>query len=279
MVTVVCTRWLDAFPASYVTVLRNAVAAHLDREHRFICVTDNPDGLDSDVEGVAMPDLGIPLRYQKRGCWPKLSIFAPEVLPPSEPTLYLDLDLMVRGDLGCFFDRIEQTGGFHALREWNPAPWNLVPLSLRPHRGVQGSILGFYPEQQYDLFDRFMQNKEKAFETYPLDQDFLSAEAGKPTDWPFEWTASFKWHCCTYYPLNKLMPEIREPKRQKIVVFHGNPRPIDVVPLGEYRWGTKRKFGHGPVDWVRNYWLRHDPSWTDEVDQSSQKKDQLGRCA
>ena len=146
MVTVVCTRWLDAFPASYVTVLRNAVAANLDREHRFICVTDNPDGLDSDVEGVAMPDLGIPLRYQQRGCWPKLSIFAPGVLPPSEPTLYLDLDLMVRGDLGCFFDRIEETGGFHALREWNPAPWNLLPLSMRPHRGVQGSILGFYPE-------------------------------------------------------------------------------------------------------------------------------------
>ena len=78
MVTVVCTRWLDPFPASYVTMLRNAVAANLKREHQFVCVTDDPSALESGVEGLQMPEMGIPLRYQRRGCWPKLSIFDPE---------------------------------------------------------------------------------------------------------------------------------------------------------------------------------------------------------
>ena len=275
MVNVVCTLWGDAFPACYVTVLRNAVAANLTKDHRFFCVTDNPSALGPGIEGVQMPEMGIPLQYRKQGCWPKLSIFAPGVLPADNPTLYLDLDLMVQGDLSPFFDRIIQQPGFHALREWNPTLWSLVPLSMRPHRGVQGSLLGFIPKQQYGIYERFMADPEAAWTKYPLDQDFLtdtvaSSSGDQPNevhDWPFEWTASFKWHCLKYYPLNRIMPKINRPQRAKVVVFHGNPRPIDVVPLGDYRWGTKRKFGFGPVDWVREYWLRHDPTWTDDAPQ------------
>ena len=50
MATVVCFRWFDAFPLSYVKLLRNAVRANLARPHRFICVTDNPRALAGDVE-------------------------------------------------------------------------------------------------------------------------------------------------------------------------------------------------------------------------------------
>jgi hypothetical protein len=240
-------------------MLRNAVAANLKREHRFVCVTDDPSALESGVEGLQMPEMGIPLRYQRRGCWPKLSIFAPNLLPKSTPTLYLDLDVVVRQNLDCFFDRLETNRGFYALREWNPTLWNLAPASMRPNRGVQGSILGFYPEDQVKLFDEFVQNMDAHCQQHALDQDYLTVHAKAVQFWPLDWTVSFKWHCVKYYPLNKLIPKIKEPSSAKIVVFHGKPRPIDVVPLGDYRWGTKRKFGHGPVDWVRDYWIRHNP--------------------
>ncbi|EGF24479.1 hypothetical protein [Rhodopirellula baltica] len=265
MATVVCTRWLDAFPASYVTVLRNAVAANLNRPHRFVCVTDNVAGLTDGVEGVQMPDLGIPMQRQQKGCWPKLSILAPGVLPADEPTLYLDLDVMVNQNLDGFFDRLEAERGFHALREWNPTLWNLAPLKMRPDRGVQGSILGFFPGEQAQLFHRFNENQQECFERFPLDQDFLTENVEDVRYWPYEWTASFKWHCLKYYPFNQLFPEIKRPAKAKVVVFHGNPRPIDVVPQGDYYWGTKRKFGRGPVDWVRAYWLRHDASWAENL--------------
>jgi hypothetical protein len=265
LVTIVCTRWLDAFPASYVTVLRNAVAANLKRDHRFLCVTDNVAGLQDGVEGLPIPDLGIPLNFQKFGCWPKLSILKPGLLPPDQPTLYLDLDLLIRSDIGSFIERIESQRGFHAIREWNPTPWSLLPLSLRPHRGVQGSILGFYPQEQVGLFDRFISNLDLHFKTYALDQDFLTDNVASVHDWPSSWIASFKRNCLWYYPINQILPGIHEPKKAKVVVFHGNPRPIDVVPLGNYRWGTKRKFGNGPVDWVRKYWLRHDHRWCDNA--------------
>jgi len=264
MATVVCCRWLDAFPASYVRILRNAVRAHLSRPHRFILVTYNPRGLDSDIETARLPDMGLPLLYRKKGCWPKLSIFAPGVLPPDEPTLYLDLDMLIRDDIDAFLDRVEQEGGFHALREWNPTMWSLLPLAMRPDRGVQGSILGFIPREQRHIYDRFMDDPLAICTTYHLDQDFLSEAAVPRSYWPHAWTASFKWHCVRYWPLNAMFPRITEPTRARVVVFHGRPRPIDVVPLGDYRWGTSRKFGYGPVPWVRDYWLRHDETWVDE---------------
>jgi len=263
MATVVCCRWLDAFPASYVTLLRNAVRANLSRPHRFVCVTDNPGGLDAGIEAVPMPDMGLPLEHRRHGCWPKLAIFAPDLLPPDEPTLYLDLNMMIRGPIDCFLDRIEQGRGFHALREWNPTIWTLLPLALRPDRGVQGSIIGFIPREQRHIYDRFMADPQAVYTNYDLDQDFLTDVAAPRTYWPHEWTASFKWHCARYWPLSVVFPGVREPDWAKIVVFHGKPRPIDLVPLGDYRWGTARKFGYGPVDWVRNYWLRHDESWVD----------------
>lgn len=268
MVTVVCTRWLDAFPTSYVRLLRNAVRENLHRPHRFICVTDNPGALRRDgIEAARMPDMGIPLQYQKKGCWPKLGIFAPGVLPPQSPTLYLDLDLLVRDRLDAFFDRIEASGGFHALREWNPTLWSFLPVSLRPDRGVQGSILGFIPREQEWIYHDFMDRREAITGGYPLDQDYLTETVKDRHYWPFKWTASFKWHCVPYYPLNLVFPTIREPRKARIVVFHGKPRPIDVVPEGNYRWGTSRKFGYGPVPWVRDYWLRHDESWAEPGEQ------------
>lgn len=275
MVTVVCTRWLDAFPASYIRVLRNAVRANLEMDHRFICLTDNPGGLDTDIEAMLMPEMNIPLQYKKSGCWPKLSIFAPNLLPPDQPTLYLDLDVLIKGNITPFFEQIRSRPGLHALREWNPSLWSLAPLSIRPDRGVQGSILGFIPQDSHDIYHRFLADRTIP-ERYGLDQDYMTDTVKKRHYWPFEWTASFKWHCTKYYPLNKLLPGINEPTNAKIVVFHGRPRPIDVVPLGNYRWGTKRRFGYGPVPWVRDYWLRFDEQW---VEQSNGDRTHLANTA
>lgn len=271
MVTVVCARWFDAFPESYVRVLRNAVKANLPLEHRFICITDNPGGLDPGIESVQLPDMGIPLRYQKSGCWPKISMFAPGLLPADVPTLFLDLDILIRQDLSPFFERIQTEPGLHALREWNPSLWNLAPLTLRPDRGVQSSILGFIPKDCQQIYYDFIADPTIP-ERYVLDQDFLTDCVEPRHYWPYEWTASFKWHCTRYFPANRLLPKVIEPTDAKIVVFHGRPRPIDVVPLGNYRWGTKRRYGFGPVDWVRKYWLRYDDQWIDAPAPTPRKR-------
>lgn len=264
MVTVVCARWLDAFPSSYIRILRNAVQDQLGRRHRFICVTDNPNAIDDDIETALLPDTGIPLKHQRTGGWPKLGIFAAGVLPDDAPALYLDLDVVIRGSLDCFFSQIENRGGFHSIREWNPTLWNLLPARLRPDRGVQGSMLGFIPREHYWVHEFFRRNQERILSSYYNEQQFLGSAIVDRHYWPLPWTASFKRHCTHYYPINLLLSKNKEPRRAKVVIFHGTPRPIDLVPLGNYRWGGRRRFGYGPVPWVRGYWLRYDASWQEQ---------------
>ena len=63
MITFVCWKWHDArvgrmFTAHHVNVLAASVRRHYDAAHRFVCVTDEPDGLADGIEHVPMPQTG-----------------------------------------------------------------------------------------------------------------------------------------------------------------------------------------------------------------------------
>ena len=44
---------------------------------------------------------------------------------------------------------------------------------------------------------------------------------------------------------------------RQFIVFHGKPRPIDVMGPPGQTWGGKRHAGDQPVPWARDYWLRY----------------------
>ncbi|HWL07942.1 MAG TPA: hypothetical protein VNQ76_06040 [Planctomicrobium sp.] len=254
MVTVVCMKWGTPFPAEYVNVLYNGVCRNLSQPFQFVCFTDDPKGLDPNIVAKPIPEIDLPPERWKSGCWPKLTIFKAGALEGTEAALYLDLDVMVQGPLDPFFDQIKSTGGFHILREWNPALWNLLPVGLRPDRGCQGSIIGWVPGEHDYIFEELVADLDDAFSRCVTDQDFLTYTARNRQYWPHEWCVSFKRTCLWYYPFNLLFKKVPQPKKARVVVFHGDPRPVDLVQEGNSRWGTNRKFGFGPVGWVKDYW-------------------------
>lgn len=255
---VVCCKWGRPFPAEYVNMLCRAVADNLSEPHRFVCLTDDAKGLIPEVEAIALPEMGIVEERKGFGCWPKLSIFKPGIFGEDEiPVLYLDLDIMILRPIDAYFQRIRELRGLNVQREWNPTLWSLAPLALRPDRGVQGSVIGFYPSEQRHLYDRFVADPDAVYATCNDDQVFITRESPQRRYWPFDWSSSFKWHCVKYFPLNRIFPKIRKPAKSKVLVFHGSPRPADLVRNDRSRWGTKRKFGYGPVDWVKEYWTRY----------------------
>lgn len=74
----------------YVGRLARAVARHLSRPHRFVCLTDSQDDLGEGVEVV-------PLLHRWPGFWAKVELFRPGLF--DGPVLYLDLDTVICGDL------------------------------------------------------------------------------------------------------------------------------------------------------------------------------------
>lgn len=101
---IVCLKTGDKYGDHYVNRLASMTARHLDRPHRFVCFTDTPlDGIDCRP-----PPCGLP------GWWGKVGFFRPD-LEIEGPFVYLDLDMLVVGDLGPLFE----TGAeFATIRQW-----------------------------------------------------------------------------------------------------------------------------------------------------------------
>ena len=73
-VTILCMKWGTMYGPEYVNHLREGVARHLKRPHRFVCFTDDATGLRPDVQALPLPGLGLPAGHGDKR-WQKLALF------------------------------------------------------------------------------------------------------------------------------------------------------------------------------------------------------------
>ena len=116
MLTVVCFKWertstgfklpsqrVTRYTAKHVLRLRNMVARHYPKPHRFVCITDDPTGLD-DIETLPLWSQYLVLG----GCYHRLQLFGKHMREFIGPRfVMLDLDVVITGDLTPVFDRTE----------------------------------------------------------------------------------------------------------------------------------------------------------------------------
>lgn len=118
MITVVTFKWATpgyraTFTSEHVNILRRMVARHYRKPHRFLCITDDPAGLDGGIETFPLWDdhrsVPNPTGGGRPSCYLRLKLFDPamrEVL--GDRFVMMDLDAVVLGDLSPIFDRPEQ---------------------------------------------------------------------------------------------------------------------------------------------------------------------------
>ena len=68
MISIVTIKWGDKYPAEYVNKLYRAIERNLTVRHRFVCLTDNDEGIHKDV-------FTMPLFGDFRGWWNKMLLF------------------------------------------------------------------------------------------------------------------------------------------------------------------------------------------------------------
>lgn len=117
MLSVVTFKWekpgyRSLFTSENVNILQRMVARNYQRPHRFLCVTDDPRGLDSGIEAVPLWDdfskLTNPTWANGPSCYRRLKVFSQwfgEIA--GEKFVVLDLDAVVTGDLTPLWDRDE----------------------------------------------------------------------------------------------------------------------------------------------------------------------------
>jgi hypothetical protein len=252
-VNVVCMKWGSMYGPEYVNHLRAGVARHLQRPHRFVCFTDDADGLDASVEGQPLPALGLPAGHGDRR-WQKLAVFNERLADLHGPTLFLDLDLVVVADLAPFFDL---PGRFFIIRDddlFRRKPLRKLDAARDAflHSVGNSSVFRFEIGAHRYILDAYLADPKRATANYEISQQFQSAQLAAHGDlryWPSDWCVSFK-NACVPRGLASYTGDPVLPAGARIVVFAGSPKMSEVLAGGGHKW--YRRIGN--VDWLRRAW-------------------------
>lgn len=145
MLTVVTFKWKSPLPNyrstfthEHVRVLRNMVARHYPHPHRFVCITDDADGL-KDIETLPLwndhANVPSPHGGDNPSCYRRLKLFDPAIeLLLGKRFVSIDLDTVITGDLTPIWQRPEDfvIWGETDKRSWYNGSMMLLTAGARP---------------------------------------------------------------------------------------------------------------------------------------------------
>ena len=253
MKNVLCLKWGTRYGAEYVNRLYRGVAANLSKPFRFVCVTDDPTGLVEGIEAVAYPEK--PANMKLNECYPtwpnllsKLLVFRIGFANLEGPTLFLDIDQVITGNLDCFFDY--KPGEFCIIHNWiefrkrlfRPAPFVGNSSCFRFEAGGKFNY----------VYEKFLAEMDQAMdmEVFSTEQRFMTHAVGEANVnwWPDNFVRSFKRSCTWPWPLNHVLAPRFKPDT-RILCFHGDPSPEQAI--AGYR-GRHLNTWTRPAPWVRS---------------------------
>lgn len=235
---ILCMKWGTKYGPEYVNRLYAMVRRHLRGEFRFVCLTDRTEGIRAEVECFPIPDLALPEGLPERG-WKKLTTFEADLHGLKGTALFLDLDVVIVGDITQFF---HVPGEFLIIHDWK-RPWRVTGNS---------SVYRFELGAHADVLAKFRAHHEAIRKEFRNEQAYLSDELhkqGRLRYWDDSWCQSYKYHCIPTFPLNFFKAPII-PKDARILIFHGVVNPPDAL---EGRRNSNWRFVK-KAPWIADHW-------------------------
>ena len=235
-------KWGEKFPVDYVNRLYSMVLNNMNSKFRFVCFTENAEGIRPEVEIQGLPELDLPAGSPERG-WRKLTVLKKGFGGLSGPTLFLDLDIVVVGNLDVFFN---QPGNFLIAHD---------KKNLKKREG-NSSVFRFEIGKYSQILDYFEKNSEQVKNEVRHEQAYLSREIdrlGKLKFWPDDWVPSFKYKCCPTWVKSWFeAPSI--PNGARIILFHGLPNPPEAIKGQSGKWYRHIQ----PFPRIKEYWTTYE---------------------
>ncbi len=242
MQTVICMKWGTRYGSEYVNRLWAAIKRQTSRPTRLVCLTDDKAGIEREVECHPIPDINLPDNLINLP-WRKLVVWKKDLAGLSGDILFLDLDLVITGNLDEMFDY--QKGRFCVIENWTQKGQNI------------GNTSAFrFPVGKYShIYERLQNDPQSILSKYRIEQVYISREIEDMVFWPQEWAVSFKHSLLPKWPLNFFItPKL--PQNTKIVAFTGKPDQDEAL---EGQWPVKhwikKTYKHvRPTPWIGDYW-------------------------
>jgi len=261
---ILCVKWGTLYGPEYVNCLYGMISRNLSCPFRLFCMTDNPEGVRSEVECLPLPQLGFEVPPGAPGKWPKQALWNRDLFGLEGVALFLDLDSVIVGSLDSYFEYGDAEDVITA-RNWIK-PWI---------RGAQTSVFRFrIGSHPYMLDD--LQADPSLCVKYQFEQNYVTNHLRRKLKfWPDKWTKHFRRHCMGSWPLRYLHPP-RLPAGCRIVTFPGSPKPPDAIagrwaknsvslppaehlqkafaqPTAKLRSKALRRYVQ-PCEWVGEHW-------------------------
>jgi len=242
MQTVICMKWGTRYGADFVNRLNAAIQRNTTRGTQLVCLTDDPSGIDDSVRCEAIPDINLPDDLILTP-WRKLVLWKENLASLSGDVLFLDLDLVITGNLDDMFDF--EPGRFCVIENWTQLGKNIGNTScFRWNVGTHTHI-----------FDKLKTEQTRILSTYKIEQIYISREVKDMVFWPQHWCASFKHSLLPKWPMN-FFKTAKLPLDTKIVAFTGKPDQDEAAQgIWPVKAPWKKLYKHvRPTPWISEHW-------------------------
>ncbi len=218
---VVCVKWGNKYVSKYANVLNNMVKRHTTVPYQFHCVTDDPSGLDPDINVIRLPNDSCIKTW-----WSKLWMFSPD-FPLKGTILFFDLDVVVFDNIDFLFKH--SPGKFQIIRDFNRCRVKDWKLSNSSCMRWQSGTMNY-------LWNEYKADPNRVISRNHGDQDWITKRAKDDINhWPDEWIRSYKWEMIGLKDTKLLTKDgkryFRTPPKiepnNKVAVFHGLPNPME----------------------------------------------------
>jgi len=242
---VICMKWGALYGARYVNCLYAMARRQLTGPLRFVCLTDDAEGIRDEVECLPCPQVNLPAPHHLRG-WRKLTTFADSdrLFGLTGDWLFLDLDVVITGSLDDFFSH-RPDEPFVVMRNWSQPGSGIGNTSVYRFRvGAMQSLLTDLLADPMPLIDRHVNS-----------QTYVSRSLGEPCFWPDEWCLLFKVQCVPPWPQRWWRAPLLPPGA-RVVAFPGVPNPHQAA-VGEWPAGSPLKKLYKtirPTPWISEHW-------------------------
>lgn len=244
---VVCLKWGTMYGPEYVNKLYGMVRRNLDGPFRFVCFTDDANGLRSEVEVRPLPNFPEPPWEYARYCsaWRKLALFDSAQTSLRGRTLFLDLDLVVLRSMDAFFV--------------DDAPFKMLENWYQKGKG-QASVMRFDDDYAKPVLDAYLRDPLAILERFQTEQAYISDALCKDAQAYFgpELCLSYKKHVMHHGLKRFSKTPYSIPEQASLLVFHGRPNPPHAI---DGDWGKKmlriKQWWKGlkPCPWIAEYWV------------------------
>jgi hypothetical protein len=232
MYYVFCVKWGNKYSSQYVNVLKNMCQRHITVPFEFYCLTEDPKGLDTDIQIIKLPTHpGI------KTWWSKLYMFSPE-LPIQGTILYFDLDVAIVDNIDWMVAM--PTDYFWTIRDFKY-------LQKEQHNAMNSSVMWFNVDRFGWVWDQFVKEDIAATtRRYQGDQDYLQVVLTHEHNKRYYDRARFqswRWQCVDG-GYNFKSRQFNQPgtgaklgPETAVVVFHGKPKPHQILdPVVVNHW-------------------------------------------